>query len=374
MSDHDHHDDPHAPETQDSGSQALSEALHSSFVIVQVAMVALVVIILGLGVFRVHPGEKAVVLRFGRPLEEGQEMLKSPGRLYWSLPYPIDEVVRIPIAEIQQVTSSVGWYAMTHQEEVAFDSLGVEPPAAGSLNPRDGYVFTADRNIIHTRATVSYHIEDPLRAIFHFAAGTNQEFNLAGVSNAVQNAANNALVATAARYNVDDILTRDPAGFQAAVERRINELVESEQLGVVIDPGQCQVRSEAPRQLRDVFAEVTKARQKRETLISDALGQQKRILSEAGANASSITNAAESARVRYVTSIQSDAEAFTKLLPQYETNPKLFCELELTKTLSMVLTNVGEKKILPTRAGGKSVELRLMLNNEPPQPKSAANP
>ena len=217
MSDHDHHDSSHVPETQDSGSQALSEALHSSFVIVQVAMVALVVIILGLGVFRVHPGEKAVVLRFGRPLEEGQEMLKSPGRLYWSLPYPIDEVVRIPIAEIQQVTSSVGWYAMTHQEEVAFDSLGVEPPAAGSLNPRDGYVFTADRNIIHTRATVSYHIEDPLRAIFHFAAGTNQEFNLAGVSNAVQNAANNALVATAARYNVDDILTRDPAGFQAAV-------------------------------------------------------------------------------------------------------------------------------------------------------------
>jgi regulator of protease activity HflC (stomatin/prohibitin superfamily) len=143
---------------------------------------------------------------------------------------------------------------------------------------------------------------------------------------------------------------------------------------VVIDPGQCQVRSEAPRQLRDVFAEVTKARQKRETLISDALGQQKRILSEAGANASSITNAAESARVRYVTSIQSDAEAFTKLLPQYETNPKLFCELELTKTLAVVLTNVGEKKILPTRAGGKSVELRLMLNNEPPQPKSAANP
>jgi hypothetical protein len=40
----------------------------------------------------------------------------------------------------------------------------------------------------------------------------------------------------------------------------------------------------------------------------------------------------------------------------------------------VVLTNVGEKKILPTRAGGKSVELRLMLNNEPPQPKSAANP
>ena len=375
MSDQHHHDHDHdhrpAPETRDAGSQALSEALRSSFIIVKISMWALVAIVLFAGFFPVKPGEKAVILRFGKPVGEGNKMLLSSGTWYWSFPYPIDEVVRIPIAEIQKVSSTAGWYAMTHEQEVAFETLGVEPQYAGmSLNPAiDGYAITADRNIIHTRATVSYHIDDPLTAIFSFASGTNQQFNLSGVSNAVQNAANNALMASAARYNVDDILTRDVAGFQDAVRHRINDLVEREQLGVVID--QCQVQSEPPRQLADVFRQVTAARENRDKLIQDALGAQNRTLSEAGAQSVAITNSAEAAKTRYVTSVQSDAEAFSKLLPQYKSNPQLYAQLELAKAMPQIFTNV-EKSFLPQRADGKPRELRLMLNREPPQARSAA--
>jgi membrane protease subunit HflK len=380
MSDHHHHDHDHgqpptppAPETRDAASQALSEALGSSFTIVKYAMVLLVLVILWAGIFTVKPGEKAVRLRFGHPLGEGQKMLLNPGKIYWSFPYPIDEVVRIPIAEIQKVVSTAGWYAMTHDQEVAYETLGTEPPPSGAgLNPLfDGYVLTADQNVIHTRATVFYRIDDPLAAIFNFAAGTNQQFNVAGISNAVQNAANNALVATAARFNVDDILTRNIAGFQDAVRQRLDDLVEREHLGVVID--QCQVQSAAPRQLADVFRQVTAARQNRDKLVQDALGEQNRILSQAGAQAASITNFAESARTRYVTSIQSDAEAFTKLLPQYQSNPRLYAQLELAKAMPQILANV-QKDFLPQRPDGKARELRLMLNREPPQPRSAANP
>ncbi|HUC85716.1 MAG TPA: SPFH domain-containing protein, partial [Candidatus Acidoferrales bacterium] len=251
MNDHDQPDDRHAPETRDAGSQALAEALRSSFTIVKFAMAVLVAMIFLAGFFTVNPGEKAVILRFGKPVGEGQNMLLSSGRIYWSLPYPIDEVVRIPISTIQKVTSSAGWYPMTHEEEVAFEFSGTEPAAGGnSLNPaNESYVITADRNIIHTRAVVTYHIDDPLAAIFSFAGGTNHQFNLTGVSNAVQDAADNALVATAAQYNVDDILTLHIADFQDAVRHRINELAEQEHLGVVIE--NCQVKSVAPRQLAD---------------------------------------------------------------------------------------------------------------------------
>ncbi len=355
------HKHPPVPETQDAGSQALSEALRSSFVIVKIAMVALVVIIFASGIFTVGPQEKAIILRFGKPLGEGQKMLLGAG-LHWSWPQPIDEVIKIPITEIQKVTSSVGWYLTTPEMELA----GTEPPAGASLNPMiDGYVITADRNIIHTRATISYHIDDPRTAIFNFTSGTNHEFNLAGISNAVQNAANNALVATAARFNVDDILTRNIAGYQDAVRSQVTALADAQRLGVSID--QVQVQSVAPRQLKEVFAQVTTARQNRDKLINDALGEQNRILAEAGATASAITNSAEAARTRFVTAVQSDAEAFLKLLPEYQKNPKLFAELELTKTMAYVLTNVQDKIFLPQRADGKTRELRLMLNREPPQ-------
>jgi membrane protease subunit HflK len=365
MSDHNH---PQAPETQDAGSQALAEALRSSFVIVKIAMVALVVIIFAAGFFTVGPQEKAVILRFGKPQGEGQKMLLGSG-LHWSLPYPIDEVVRIPITEIQKVSSTVGWYLTTPEMELA----GTEPPAGPSLNPQmDGYVITADRNIIHTRATVSYHIDDPRTAIFNFTSGTNHTFNLAGVANAVQNAANNALILTAARFNVDDILTRDIHAFEAAVGLRVSELAEREHLGVAID--QVQVQSAAPRQLKDVFAMVTTARQNRDKLINDALSEENRILSQAGAQAASITNAAESVRTRFVTGIESDAAAFTNLLSHYERNPNLYAQLELAKAMPQILANVQDKIFLPQRADGKPRELRLQLNREPPQPKSAANP
>jgi membrane protease subunit HflK len=359
MSDHPHS---HAPETQDAGSQALSEALRSSFVVVRIAMVALVVIIFAAGFFTVNPGEKAVVLRFGKPLGEGQKMLLSSGKLYWAYPYPIDEVVKIPISEIQRVNSTVGWYLTTPEMELA----GTEPPAGLSLNPViDGYVITADRNIIHTRATVSYHIDDPRTAIFNFASGTNHDFNLNGISNAVQNAANNALLATAARFSVDDILTRDRAGFQAAVRSRVAELVEREKLGVVID--QCQVQSVAPRQLKDIFTLVTTARQNRDALIQNALADQNRILAQAGAAASSITNAAEAARTRFVSSVQSDAEVFNSLLPRYLGNPRLYLHTELAKVIPQILTNAQRTEFLPRRADGQPRELRLLLNDLPPQ-------
>jgi len=363
MSDHDHHDHPHTPETRDTGSQALAEALRSSFIIVKIAMVALVVIIFAAGFFQVGPQEKAIVLRFGKPQGEGLQMLLGAG-LHWSLPYPIDEVVKIPITENQSVRSTVGWYFTTPEAELA----GSEPPPGPSLDPRmDGYVITADRNIVHVRVTVPYQITDPRTAIFYFASGTNHEFNLNGISNAVLNAANNAIISTAARFNVDDILINERVKFQEAVQERITELAYAEQLGVEIKP--VSVDSAPPRQLKDIFAQVASARQNREKLIYEAQGEETRILSQAGARASSITNAAESASLRYVTAIQSDAQVFTNLLPRYVSNPALFSQLELTKAMSEVLANVGEKKYIHTHADGKPVELRLMLNNELPQSK-----
>ena len=215
--DHEHHDHDHGhpappPVTaDDTGSQALAEALRSSFAIVKVVMVLMVLVFFGSGFFQVEPQEKAVILRFGRLSGEGTKALLGPG-LHWSFPYPIDEVVRIPITEIQKVSSNIGWYFTTPEQELS----GEELPAGPSLNPAvDGYVITADRNILHLRATLYYQIDDPIRAVFGFSSGTNLTYDLAGVSNAVQNALDNALVYTAAHFKVDDILCCDVSDVSA---------------------------------------------------------------------------------------------------------------------------------------------------------------
>jgi membrane protease subunit HflK len=356
MNEHEHpHHEHEAPEAVDAGSQALAEALGSSFAIVKIVMLLMVVLFFCSGFFQVGPSEKAVILRFGRPVGEGKGVLLGPG-LHWSFPYPIDEVVKIPITEIQKVTSTTGWYFTTPEQELS----GEELPGGASLNPAiDGYAITADRNIVHTSATLNYHIDDPIAYIFDFASA----------SNSIQNALNNALLFTAAKFNVDDILTRNVDGFREAVQARVSDLTEQEHLGIVID--NCQVKSVAPRQLQDVFARVTIAQQNQSKQIYDANTHRDKTLLDAAAQASAITNQATTASTNSIKAIQADAKAFTDLLPAFEMNRNLFAQQKLAETMALVLTNVQDKFFLPQRADGQARELRLQLNREPPEPKSA---
>src|ERR1051325_280558 len=119
------------PETpMDPGAQALSEALRSSFWIVKAVMVILVLLFLFSGVFQVKQQERAILLRLGKPVGTGEAALLKPG-LHFSLPYPIDDHVKVSIAGIQNVRSTAGWYAVTDAQRAS----GNEPPAGQTLNP-----------------------------------------------------------------------------------------------------------------------------------------------------------------------------------------------------------------------------------------------
>jgi membrane protease subunit HflK len=360
---HEHHDHAHPHDapltTDDAGSQALAAALGSSFAIVKIVMVLMVVAFFCSGFFSVGPQEKAMILRFGKPVGEGPKALLTSG-LHWSLPYPIDEVVRIPITEIQKISSNNGWYLTTPEAELS----GEEIPAGQSLNPAiDGYVITADRNIIHVRATLSYHIEDPIKYVFNFSSA----------SNTMQNALDDALLYTAAHFKVDDALYNDQAGFQEAVRQRVTDWTEQHELGIAVD--QCTIDGIIPpRQLQPVFSEVTTARENRNKALNEANSYTNRVFNASNAQATSITNAAAVASANYVKSITSEAKRFGDLLPQYQTNSDLFVQQTFVQAMGQAFTNVQDKIFLPQRADGKPREVRLMLNREPPQPKPAANP
>jgi membrane protease subunit HflK len=359
--DHGHSHEPAAPETPlDPGSQAIAEALKSSFGIVKVVMVLLVIVFLSSGFFTVGPQERAVVLRFGKPVAEGQQALLGPG-LHFALPYPIDEVVKVPITEVQRITSTVGWYYITPEQEVA----GNEPMASMALNPAvDGYVVTADKNIIHARAILNYRIEDPIQYVFDFAGATNNPFNGASASNLVLNALNDALVQSAGEFKVDDILTRDVFGFKDAVKRRVTERLTAQKLGVVVE--QLDVVTRPPLFLKADFARVSDAAQRRDNLISEARTYQNQTASKAGAQAVAMVNTAETDRTWYEQSLNWEVKRFNDLLPKYRANPELFVQLRLTETMGRVMTNVQDKIYLTEQAD----ELRLLLNREPQNLKS----
>ncbi len=197
-------------------------------------------------------------------------------------------------------------------------------------------------------------------------------FDFASASNSVQNALNNALLFTAAKFNVDDILTRDVAGFRDAVLQRVTDLTEQAQLGIVID--QCEVESKPPRQLQGVFAQVTTARENRNRLLNEAHSYENQVLSQSGAQASTITNLGRRRPRALCRVYHRRVPAFQRPAAEIREQPRLFAQQQLVQTMAQVLTNVQDKIFLPERADGKPRELRLQLNREPPQPKRAANP
>ncbi len=358
---HHHHDEPDAPhgaeQSIDAGSQALAETLRSSFVIVKIVTGILVCVFLGSGIFTVGPQERAIILRLGKPVGDGEKALLGPG-FHWSMPYPIDEYVKVSISGIQKVTSTVGWYATTPEMELAGTEMGAGP----SLSPMvDGYLLTADGNIAHARATLTYHIHDPVRYVFGFL----------NASNAIQSAVDNSLIWAAARYPVDDIITRDVIGFNEAVRRRATELITQQNLGVTVE--QCSVQSIPPRQLKEAFANVLKAEVNRSRVLNESRSYENQVLSKASADSQSRKDTAESDRSRLVNDMAGQAERFRDILPQYQQNPTLFVQQRLSETLGRSLTNVQDKIFLTESGDGRPKELRLLLNREPPKVRSEEN-
>lgn len=361
---HHHHDDapeptPQAP-MEDSGTQALSDALKSSFIVVRVVMAGLIVLFFASGIYTVGPQEVAIKLLFGAPTGTGADALLQPG-LHWSFPYPVNEIVKIPKGQVHTVVSSAGWYPVTKEQELS----GQEPPAGGTLNPAvDGYTLTADGNIMHVKATLRYYIADPVEYEFGFAAA----------SNLVQNALNNALHHASAQFTVDKATRQDITAFKEKLMNRVQKLVLVHGLGIEFDARNCDVVAIPPRQVKAAFDAVLEAENDKRKAINTAEGEANTTRTKAQADADSVRNTGRADATRIVQSAQADADYFLARLPEFKSNPQLFRDRRLTETMATVLASAQEKYFLVERADGTPRELRILLNREPLKPAAPKQP
>ena len=339
---------PAAP-IEDAGTKALAEALASSFKFVKALMIILVAVFLGSGIFTVNPNEAAVVLRFGKAVGTGSEQILSQG-LHWAFPYPIDEIVRIPIGESRTINATNCWYRVTPGMEVS----GALPMASPTLQPGvDGYALTADGNIIHVRAAAKYRISDPLQFSFNFL----------DVTNILENALNNAILHAATRYTADAALYRDQPGFRDAVRLRFLQTIESANLGVELEP--IEVQSFPPMFVRNAFNEVLEAEQILSQTRNRAEGEAMEVTRKAVGEGHAVISDGTTRSNLLVQTVRADAQFFQDQLYHYQKNQELFKDRMLVETMVNVLTNVSDKWFLPDGGKDGHQELRLMFNREP---------
>ena len=339
---------------EESGSRALGEALRSSFVIVKILMVGLVVLFFFSGIFTVPSGQRAIVLRFGKPVGVGEQQLLSPG-LHWSFPSPIDEVVRIPIGEVQSVRSTAGWYQLTPEEEASGKD---GPPNSGTLNPAiDGYTLTSDGNIIHIRATLRYRITEPLKYVLSFV----------NASKVVQNALDNSLFYASSFFDVTQATRLNRTGVRDLIRQRVTDLIHQHDLGITVET--CEVQDIIPpRQTKQVFEQFSTADVERRQTNDAARAYSARILSTAQGEAAAIVDQGRSDATRLVQQVSAEANYFTNQLPRYQENPEFFRQRLYAESMGRILTNISTIFAMPEGAQ------TWMILNPPPRRRAPEAP
>jgi len=331
-----------------TGSDALTDALNTSFRVLRFVLVAVVIAYLFSGVFVVHQHEKAVVLLFGRLSGPPTETARGPG-LHVTWPRPFAEIIRVPAERAQSLDIRAFWY----HEPPGPLSQPEREPLPPTLKPlRDGYTLTGDANILHSVWRVSYLVSDPLAFLFSYAQPE------AVISNELIH----AVIAVSARYTVDQALRLEVEAFRSAVEQSLRDRIETLQPGVRIERVELPALA-PPRQVDAAFSAVIAAEQERSARISGARAEATRLSNEAAGTAGRIRSEGAAQRLRTVTQTAADADYFKQVYEQYRKNPAVTQQTLWQDTVTRVLEAAEEKYVVQSGDTGRQ-ELRLLLGPE----------
>ncbi|MHC4487853.1 MAG: SPFH domain-containing protein [Planctomycetota bacterium] len=398
-----------ADDKLDLGFQYLSNALRISFIFLKMIMIALVIFFLASGFSTIEPDEAALVLRLGKIRGVGEERILGPG-LHWVLPYPIDEIVKIPVEKKVNLAINSFWYFQSGMELESPRTRKVLP--SEPLYPlRDGYCITrsekqsadiagvdgSDYNIVHSKWQLTYQIVEPesfFKNVYVEELKPGQDyFNVMtkSINPLLKAVFDDAVVTAMVHYSIDEALSsqdRIPNHVKKLMQQKLEQQIES---GIKV----VQVRLiviKPPRQVDRAFQDFVAASQKKEGDISKAKTYAGNTLNEAaGPVARELFDAlhdetiseqekellwsqaagaaqAKIARARaYATKIIEDAEADAEylktILPEYREHPEIVIQNIHRDAVVHVLENAKKVMIQPTEGDGGR-EIRIELDSE----------
>jgi membrane protease subunit HflK len=394
----------------DPGLRYLSRALKSSFFLLKVIMLVLVGLFLLSGFEKIRPDERGLVLRFGRIVGVGDERILEPG-LRWVCPYPIEQLVRIPVEKKINLKIDSFWYYQRPEDDLP-ETPEIRRYVPKTLDPlRDGYCLVrnstdsyvagrkgSDYNIVHCKWQLTYQIDEPAL----FFTNINVEdvkpgqsyFNVitTSITPILKSLVEDAIVTVMVNYTIDEALRsqdRIPNHVETLLQERLNRIesgikVVSIQLTDVT----------WPRQVNDAFLALLGAGQEKPRLIKEAQTYAEKTLNEAaGPVAEQLYQAlndentspqqmellwdqiagegretvdkALAYRTTVVENAKANAQYLQRILPEYRKRPKLVLQKIYQDAIQYVFDNVDEKMILQPTKGPLPRELRIMVNRDP---------
>lgn len=283
-----------------------------------------VAIWLAFGIYIVDPAERGVVTVFGAYTQE-----TGPGP-HWNWPMPIGDVTKVNVEQIRN--AEIGYRSVKNaNNDVAGESL----------------MLTQDENIVDIKLAVQYNIRN----------ASNYLFTNVDPDNALREVVESALRDVVGKNKMDFVLTEGRAQLVAKVRENAQQALDAYKTGVQITSVNLQ-DAQPPEQVQAAFADVVKAREDRQRLISEAEAYANDILPKARGQAARLTEEANAYREQVVSKAEGEASRFTSILTQYQKAPEVTRQRMYLDTVEQVLGS-SSKIMVSAKSSGQMMYLPL---------------
>jgi membrane protease subunit HflK len=304
-----------------------------------ILLVAAAAVLYGLtGVVQVLPGERAVVRRFGRVLDE-----KPKAGLWIGLPWGMDRVDRVAVDRVQRV------------------AVGFQDNGDDRIMPA-GQLLTGDHNLVNVQATIFYKVRPD--EVVEFVLAQDR------VDALLTRAAECALAEWIGSQPVDEVLLRGKRDLGPILVQRTRELLEVYRIGIDVLDARVGLIA-PPEEVKHAFDEVARAQTSIVTLRNRAEQEAEAALRDA--QAEQYRQEQKSAAYAHEQRVlaREDAGRFAARLEQYragvQRNPQYLRQIweEERGRVFRRLKDNGQLGLLDDRLGPDGLDLSVA----PPTPQ-----
>ncbi|TAN56656.1 MAG: FtsH protease activity modulator HflK [Magnetospirillum sp.] len=302
---------------------------------------AVLVLWLASGIYRVNTDEQGVVMRFGRWVDTTE-----PG-LHYRLPFPIDTVILPKVTKLNQL------------------QLGFRAASDGRTDrsrdvPEESRMLTGDENIVEADFVVFWRIKDAGKFLF----------NLKDPEGTVKVAAESAM---------RDVVGRNPITFalsdrreQIAIEAQaeLQKLLDSYEAGIHVQQVQLQ-GVEPPSAVIDAFNDVQRARADLERTRNEAEAYRNDIIPRARGEAERMLQEAEAYKEQVVNKAQGETKRFMALYTAYKQAEEVTSRRLYLETMEEILAKSPKMIVDPAKGSAGMVPYMQLEGLQPKKPAAA---
>jgi membrane protease subunit HflK len=296
-------------------------------------VIAVVVLWLASGLYRVLPDEQGVVLRFG------QYVYKTDPGLHLRWPSPIESVLTPKVTRVNRL-------------EVGFRSgaEGTVGRGGGARQvPEEALMLTGDENIVDINFTVFWVINDATRYLF----------NIRNPEGTVKAVAESAIREVVGRTPIAAALAEGRGKIEQDTQKLLQDILDSYGAGITVTQVQLQ-KVDPPAPVIDAFRDVQRARADQERKRNEAEAYRNSILPVARGDAVRLVQEAEAYKSQVVAEAQGEAERFLSVYNSYLTAQDVTTTRLYIETMQDILRG-ATKIVIDKSAQGSGVVPYLPL-------------